>query len=178
MARQTKEQIAARMRAHRAAHRAELAAKKKAYRAAHRAEIAAYDKAYAAAHREEINAKGRRYNAAHRAEIAARRDPAKVRAWKAIRQARVTQNGGGYTAAEWRTMRAWFGNVCLCCGARGKLSPDHVVPVISGGAGDIANIQPLCPPCNLGKGANTADYRDPAKLATLLAFLASMRGVQ
>lgn len=68
MARQTKEERAAKVKAYRIAHREKIAAQKKVYSDAHREEIAAKDKVYADAHREERNEKGRAYNEAHREE--------------------------------------------------------------------------------------------------------------
>jgi 5-methylcytosine-specific restriction endonuclease McrA len=78
---------------------------------------------------------------------------------------------GTHTAADWKALRAWFGNHCLCCGATKKLEADHVMPLDSGGSDDISNIQPLCRSCNAAKHTRTTDYRNPAHLATFLASL-------
>lgn len=43
---------------------------------------------------------------------------------------------------------------CVLCGAKDKLSIDHKVPVIKGGANSVNNVQILCMPCNLKKRAN------------------------
>ena len=37
--------------------------------------------------------------------------------------------------------------------------PDHVIPLIKGGAHDISNIQPLCSLCNIWKGLKIIDFR-------------------
>jgi len=75
------------------------------------------------------------------------------------RRAKLKKNGGSYSAKQWRELCAKYGHVCLCCGKAEKLTPDHIVPIDSGGSGDISNIQPLCLPCNLRKATKTIDYR-------------------
>jgi hypothetical protein len=78
-----------------------------------------------------------------------------------------------FTEEQWQALLNTTGRQCLCCGEpetsaiysfrngpqRGKLTPDHVIPVISGGTEDISNIQPLCLPCNMRKGTRMTDYR-------------------
>lgn len=59
---------------------------------------------------------------------------------------------------EWIALRDAIG--CCCrCGVTGPLTKDHIVPVYHGGGEDIENLQPLCKPCNEGKGMNRVDYR-------------------
>lgn len=82
-----------------------------------------------------------------------------------IEQARANKHRqraqeGGFTTAEWDALCARYGHRCPACGARGvKLTVDHVVPIKAGGTSWISNIQPLCWPCNSGKGTKTIDYR-------------------
>lgn len=78
----------------------------------------------------------------------------------------------GATLRQWLAMVEWYGGACLCCGVVAPMTIDHVVPVSRGGAGDIANLQPLCFSCNSRKHAKTVDYRDPERLA---AFMASLK---
>lgn len=78
---------------------------------------------------------------------------------------------GNHTVREWRALRSWFGDRCLCCGATGKLEADHVIPLDRGGSDDISNIQPLCRSCNASKLIQSTDYRDPDMLAAFLASL-------
>lgn len=67
-----------------------------------------------------------------------------------------------------------FGGACLACGGsfrrsrnRKGLQPtiDHVVPRAKGGTTSLANLQPLCEPCNADKGTKKIDYR-PRELRT------------
>lgn len=90
--------------------------------------------------------------------------------WHAYR-ARRKNAPGAHTLAEWRKLRRWFGNVCVCCGAHENLTVDHVVPLSKGGSNDVSNLQPLCHSCNCSKQDQDTDYRNPDRLA---AFLASI----
>lgn len=67
------------------------------------------------------------------------------------RRARSLGSPGSHTKCEWEQRKVEFGNTCPGCGATGKLSLDHVVPLNAGGSHDIENIQPLCKPCNSKK---------------------------
>lgn len=45
------------------------------------------------------------------------------------------------------------GWTCVTCGGHEDLSVDHRIPVSAGGTNDIDNLQTMCRPCNLAKGA-------------------------
>ena len=75
------------------------------------------------------------------------------------RRARKARSGGTYTIAEWQSLCERTGNRCLACGDAGPLTVDHIVPISKGGSNSIANIQPLCLPCNLSKHTQIIDYR-------------------
>jgi 5-methylcytosine-specific restriction endonuclease McrA len=75
------------------------------------------------------------------------------------RLARKAENGGSFTAQEWAALCQQYDYRCLACGRKRKLSADHIVPLSKGGASSIDNIQPLCGPCNSGKGDKIIDYR-------------------
>lgn len=66
-----------------------------------------------------------------------------------------------HTQAEWAALVAMYPN-CPCCrrpwSDAGEPTRDHIVPVISGGDDQIANIQPLCLSCNSTKKAQTIRY--------------------
>ena len=42
---------------------------------------------------------------------------------------------------------------CRFCGSKERLSVDHIIPVIRGGRTERSNLQCLCLPCNIKKGA-------------------------
>lgn len=75
------------------------------------------------------------------------------------RRARKQNQGGSYTAQEWRDLCARYDHRCLCCGEQKRLTIDHVLPISLGGSNSIDNIQPLCLACNLRKHAKHVDYR-------------------
>lgn len=52
-----------------------------------------------------------------------------------------------------------YGSRCMCCGCKGFLTIDHIIPVTRGGKTTIKNCQLLCRPCNLAKGQKIIDYR-------------------
>lgn len=91
-----------------------------------------------------------------------------VRAWqianadkrKAVLHRRRCQarNSGRFSGDEWHALKAQYRFTCLCCEKKEpeiKLTPDHVIPLVSGGANTIDNIQPLCLHCNLVKNKKT-----------------------
>jgi 5-methylcytosine-specific restriction endonuclease McrA len=76
------------------------------------------------------------------------------------RRARLRNADGDYTVDQFRAMCRIYGDMCLCCSAKGvTLSADHVVPLVHGGSNYIGNIQPLCRSCNSKKHTKTVDYR-------------------
>ncbi len=152
------------------------------------------NRAYALAHKEEMRAYKQKYAETHpygdhrRAYFRNRYQEKheEIRTYQRQRQKQTPEIGarrtmryyarkcgaeGTHTAADWKALRVWFGNQCLCCGATKKLEADHVVPLDSGGSDDISNIQPLCRSCNAIKHTQTIDYRDPVRLAEFLATL-------
>ena len=75
---------------------------------------------------------------------------------------------------EWTKLLMLYGDRCIACGKHkteletlGRmLVPDHVIPLVAGGANTIGNIQPLCHSvklgargCNSMKGKQHTDYR-------------------
>ena len=89
------------------------------------------------------------------------------------RRRRLAKQDGYFTDIQWRELLDVTGHKCLSCGVReqeaiyrfagggvkrGRLTPDHVIPVVKGGSDRIENIQPLCLPCNLNKGTKTTKY--------------------
>jgi len=41
---------------------------------------------------------------------------------------------------------------CQHCGTTEHMSIDHIIPISKGGTNALANLQPLCLPCNIAKG--------------------------
>jgi len=66
---------------------------------------------------------------------------------------------GTFTYNDWATLCKRYGNKCLCCGKVGKMTIDHIVPLVHGGPHSMSNIQPLCKSCNSSKNDKTIDYR-------------------
>lgn len=63
---------------------------------------------------------------------------------------------GSHTEAEWQARVAQYRGRCAYCGDdRRALIREHVVPLIAGGADDIANVVPACQPCNARKYSRT-----------------------
>lgn len=98
-------------------------------------------------------------------------NPDKVRANTRNYRARRAGASGDHTAEEFAALVEHYGSRCLCCRERRELTADHVVPLTWGGSNGIANIQPLCAPCNSAKNnLHDTDYRpDGGAFARALA---------
>lgn len=82
------------------------------------------------------------------------------KATKHMRRDVIKQSDNNFTGKEWLALLNKTGHVCLACKCTDcQLTPDHVKPLALGGSNDITNIQPLCLPCNVKKGAKEIDYR-------------------
>lgn len=151
-----------------AATRDESLQQSASYYAANREQVKAKSAAYFRANRDAANARRRAYYEAHKAEHAAKakawRDahPDECRAASHKRKALKRGNGGSYTAAEWKAIKAAQDYRCLACGVQEPaitLTVDHVLPLSMGGRNDAANLQALCLACNLRKKDRHIDYR-------------------
>src|SRR3970282_360244 len=52
----------------------------------------------------------------------------------------------------WDSIKEYYGHRCAYCGARTKLTRDHMVPRSRGGTMSKDNIAPACESCNMRKG--------------------------
>lgn len=93
----------------------------------------------------------------------------------AKRRATILGAKGRYDYLQWRDLKKFYGNKCICCERNEKelrlegleLVPDHVISLAEGGSNSIENIQPLCHSrkrgstngCNNRKGKKCFDYR-------------------
>ena len=66
---------------------------------------------------------------------------------------------GSFTYGEFYELCDLYGNVCLCCGKKKKLTADHIIPLMKLGTHTMDNIQPLCKKCNSRKNSAIIDYR-------------------
>jgi hypothetical protein len=70
---------------------------------------------------------------------------------------------GHFTGLEWKAKCAEYNNKCAYCGTRasdtleGKLTNDHVIPIVRGGNNCIDNQVPACLKCNIEKGTMTGE---------------------
>lgn len=72
----------------------------------------------------------------------------------------IKHNGGSHTDDQWFELCEKYHHRCLGCGANGKMTKDHIIPICKGGTSDINNLQPLCDQCNQMKGDMIIDFRD------------------
>jgi 5-methylcytosine-specific restriction endonuclease McrA len=94
---------------------------------------------------------------------------AKHRAWGRNRKARKRGAPGSHTAADLAAILKAQNHRCAYCRSdlrKAKRHVDHIQPLARGGSNDRANLQYLCAPCNLAKGA-----RDPVEFAQELGRL-------
>lgn len=165
----------------RAANLAQVQAYQKRYNEEHREEKRI--KKHLADRAKGIKPKNKKKSRTEESRIYRQRHPEKVRAAENKRRSqnresfnvrgaanaarrRVRKAGipGSHTLQEWLDLCAKFDHRCVKCGSHASQKPltrDHVVPITRPhSTDDISNIQPLCKPCNCGKGnRETVDYR-------------------
>lgn len=125
---------------------------------------AEYRRGWRVAHREQLsadNAEWRRLNPEKAAANVAgwvRKNPARKAAQNTARcHRKLAAPGRGVTTAEWLAILAAADGHCTYCHEPAKLTMDHIVPLILGGAHDVTNIAAVCGPCNSSKGARPLD---------------------
>lgn len=172
------EKIRATKQAHYLLHREEKCAYQRAYAETHRAEKRVSDALYRAAHLEEHRLYDRLYRERHLEAIRAYqkeffasphgREVSKEHARKRrARKAQAPRND--FTATEWRALCKAMGYRCAYCGQKFPfklLCQDHLIPLSKGGSHTLANILPVCRPCNSRKG--TGDVLAPVQPFLLL----------
>ncbi|MBC7594115.1 MAG: HNH endonuclease [Kineosporiaceae bacterium] len=80
------------------------------------------------------------------------RDPERARNHVRQRRAMLLEApGDGVGVEDWITILDWTSGLCAYCGSGEKITPDHVIPLVHGGAHDITNIVPACRRCNCSK---------------------------
>ena len=82
--------------------------------------------------------------------------PDKVREYRKpgahSRRARERNARGSFTRTEWCELKELYNNRCAYCKKRSnRLTVDHIIPLIKGGANSIDNIVPACGRCNSRK---------------------------
>lgn len=150
-----------------------LRAQKRAYTALHRQENRDRHTRWRADNQDKIKADRRSYHTQNRDRIVAKvqewreANPDRLReaarTWANNRRARLANAPGANTAADRQAILKAQGYRCGYCRAdlrRRRRHFDHIQPLSRGGSNDRTNIQALCPPCNLSKGA-----KDPVTFA-------------
>jgi hypothetical protein len=158
-----------RMKKYYAENREAHAKRKKRYREANREKIAAANKRYREENRDAIRADGQRYYRENReahAERTRRRRLANPERWRQIqrqyqgrRRARMMEvQAIDFTPEQFEQRMAYYGNSCylklpgLCTGAFDEV--EHVKPIAQLGPHMLANLRPVCLPCNRRKWAH------------------------
>lgn len=98
--------------------------------------------------REIINLKNRRYK---------KNNKLLINAINSSRRAKIRGAGGKFTRKDIDLLLMRQSGLCAICNIRMKdYHIDHKTPVSKGGHNYPSNLQLLCPPCNLNKGAKIA----------------------
>ena len=68
------------------------------------------------------------------------------------------------TAEQWDAVKRTYGNRCAYCGAKGKMTQDHVIPLSLGGTHTVDNVVPACRSCNSAKRDRPSKNEVPVRL--------------
>lgn len=109
-----------------------------------------------------------RKKAAERTREWTKKNPEKAKVNHRNGKAKRKNIPGKHTAADIKEIARLQGYCCALCRQKltGKHHVDHIIAVSRGGTNERRNLQLLCEPCNLAKGA-----RDPIMHAQSLGFL-------
>ena len=142
------------------AHKEHFAKKNAAYRLANKERMAEYMREWQRKNPEKVKARNDKWTAKNRDKVNARTarwvraNPHKRRAKEHNRRVRKRSGGKLSPNIELKLMKAQRGK-CVCCkkSLKDERHLDHIMPLSLGGLNVDANIQLLCPPCNLRKNA-------------------------
>jgi 5-methylcytosine-specific restriction endonuclease McrA len=74
----------------------------------------------------------------------------------------VARELGTHTKEEWQALLIFCEYRCVKCGSHESIEKDHITPLYLGGSDSIENLQPLCQYCNVSKGPDCTDHRNPS----------------
>lgn len=82
-------------------------------------------------------------------------NPARAQIWNARKNAKrralIKSAVGSFTPKQWEEIKARHNYRCIYCGHKRKLTVDHRLPLVRGGAHGAENIVPACKSCNSSK---------------------------
>lgn len=149
-----REKISARNRATYASDPEGFAALKRAYRAEHPERVAQCKRKHYAANKEKFDARELEYRKSNPEMFATR---------SRNRRGRIKNADGSHTQADVLSIFSDQRGMCANCNSKlfksgaKKYHVDHIMPLALGGSNWPENLQCLCPPCNLSKGAKHPD---------------------
>jgi 5-methylcytosine-specific restriction endonuclease McrA len=155
-----REANADKLKAYREANADKACARAKAWTKANPDKARSYGKTYREANREKIRARKKAYHEANRDKINAKtkewltQNPDAAREHRAAKRGRKRNQMGVVSRGIRAKLRGLQNGKCVYCHVCLKVAGehlDHVVPLALGGLHDDANLQLLCPPCNMHK---------------------------
>lgn len=128
-----------------------------AWRAENRARIRARDKEYRANNKEKIKAANAKWGAENPIPVLLKRELHRA---KSVGAAVI-----GFGKTEWAAKLTYWDGRCWVCGETAT-QIDHVKPIAAGGSHVLANLRPVCAPCNSHKATTWLGSRRIGELAT------------